>query len=122
MFLPNLINNERLTESQQSYLNDLMSYFIIDNHLPFNLLESPSFKSFLKAINPQFTPICSATLSTNLLDKLYTKTKNAVTEELKKQKYVAIAIDGSSDNCSEPVSNVIALTNKEDILVEVTLC
>lgn len=67
---------------------------IVKDYHPFSIVESESFKSFVKTLNPGYSLPSRKTVSTSLIPQLYNKTAEVVREELNDASAVAITTDG----------------------------
>jgi len=79
------------------------------NDLPFNLVEKEHFKKLIEALNPSFKPPTRQALAEKDLDAFYDDTVAETIKLLKNEKEVVLIPDGSSDNCGDPIINVMVI-------------
>src|SRR5687767_11712665 len=87
---------------------------IYNESLFFSLVESSHFLKFLSLVNPYYKVPHRSNISGKLLDKEYNRINGLVVEDLKNAKSVALVPDGSSDQCKESLTNIIAVTPNQN--------
>eukprot|EP00667_Euglena_gracilis_P015268 EG_transcript_15882 len=76
---------------------ELLSMWQASSGIPFNSLDTPQWKEFVKALRGDFVSPSRHTLERRL-DALYTKTRGRLKEKLSTVRSIAICIDGWSDH------------------------
>ena len=91
---PNWIDST--TEEQKKHYDQKCARFIFENCLPFSVVESPSFKDFVKSIRPSYNPPTRKKVAGPLLLDEYEELKTSVKEKIEKARYVNLVSDGWS--------------------------
>ena len=109
---PNWIDST--TEEQKKHYDQKCARFIFENCLPFSVVESPSFKDFVKSIRPSYNPPTRKKVAGPLLLDEYEELKTSVKEKIEKARYVNLVSDGWSNMRNEHVVNFIILIPNEE--------
>lgn len=62
--------HSKISERQKQILDDLLMAFLIDNNLPFNLVDSKTFRELVNKLNGSYQMPCRETLRKNILPKM----------------------------------------------------
>lgn len=68
--------------SQAKSLTKNIAMMLIENYLPYNLVESTSFRNLLKQAEPRYHVPCRTTFSRSIIPKLYESTKDIIQKEI----------------------------------------
>ena len=96
----------KLTLSELSRLQEHLALMIFDLSLPLSIVNKPSFKAFITAINPAFKLPSRQALSNHLLDTIYSNVKAEVLQIIQKAHYINVAIDESDSNSAHRIANI----------------
>jgi len=72
-------------------------------------VEKEHFKKLIEVLNPSFKPPTRQALAEKDLDAFYDDTVAETIKLLKNEKEVVLIPDGSSDNCGDPIINVMVI-------------
>lgn len=82
-----------LSLKKSETLNKLLLLMIVKNYLPFTIVESDSFRAFIKELCPSYVVPSRKTLSKVLLQKFYNIVREDVTKLLGQAEYIALTTD-----------------------------
>jgi hypothetical protein len=91
----------------------LLANTLFASTIPFAFVEAQGLAEFLYFVAPQFTLPTAKLIGSTLLDKQYNKIKNKVETALKAKKGVTLFVDGSADNCQDPITHILVASANE---------
>lgn len=94
-------------QKKKNDLNTLLIEAIVKNYLPFQIVESASFKKFISALNSGYELPSRKTISKVLVPQLYNIKKDEVFNNLKSCKALCLTTDGWTSAANE---NYVAVT------------
>ncbi|CAF1106996.1 unnamed protein product [Brachionus calyciflorus] len=77
-------NQTKITIKQKAKINKYLMNFILNNNLPFNIVESPDFQKFIDIIKPNYYELpCRQTVRNTLLNEMVDSVKLLLNTEIK---------------------------------------
>jgi hypothetical protein len=96
-----------------SLAQQLLANALFASAIPFAFVEAQGLAEFLYFVAPQFTLPTAKLIGSTLLDKQYNGIKNKVETALKAKKGVTLFVDGSANNCQDPITHILATSANE---------
>ena len=88
----------------------LLCRWVYQSAIPFTVVENKYFRSFLRALRPDFVPPTRLDVANKYLDREKLRLQRDIEKSLKMTGYCTLSIDGAEDKGKEHVSHVCALT------------
>lgn len=73
--------------------NRALTQMLAVDCLPFNLVDNPGFRNFMKVVAPQFHPVCRTTITRRILPQLYEEYHAKVKEKLQQADCISLTSD-----------------------------
>lgn len=96
---------------QKERIDSALAKFIFGCNVPFSVIDSNHFKSFIKEIRPAYKAPCSKTMSTTLLNKLHSEIEN--NDKMHIGKESVLLIDGWKNSAAN-TKNVVTMVHTSD--------
>ncbi|CAF4483082.1 unnamed protein product [Rotaria socialis] len=100
----NIISDDRVAidststkNKQNRIISSIAKNSIIGCNLPFNLVESPGFRDFMKECNVKYKPISSKKLKRDIVPSFKSTVLKVIGEQLNNIDYLTLTVDGWSD-------------------------
>jgi BED zinc finger len=74
-----------------------IALMLVENYLPYSLVESTSFRNLMEDAEPAYQVPCRTTFSRSIIPKMYTSTKDIIQQELNKELLSLNAISVTTD-------------------------
>jgi hypothetical protein len=103
------VTSQPLSKREKDICDKVLNLWLCTNDgISFNALEDPLFIYFCKLLNPSYTPPNRQHHATTLLPQHKNEIKFLVEQELKKAGSAVLSLDGSEDNCRDPITHICA--------------
>lgn len=100
---------DKVDSQTKSEIDKALARFFFGCNIPFSVVDSDHFKSFIRAIRPSYVPPCRQTLSTTLLDEV--SEELLIKNKKNSPKATTLIIDGWK-NSSNNTKNVVTMLQK----------
>lgn len=97
-----------LSLKKTEIVNKMLLEMIVKNYLPFTIVESDSFRTFIQELSPSYMPPSRKTLSNALLLKYYNIVRENVAKVLREAEYIALTTDAWTSSSHQQYVSVTA--------------
>lgn len=106
-FLQTSVKYLKSHPKQKAITNAILNDLIVDMALPFSIVENPSWRHFMNAVDPKYINMSRRT-HTDSLVKLYDLGRNLIREEIGMAEHVSVTVDLWTDRAMRGYLGVTA--------------
>lgn len=102
---------DSVSTEQKQRIDNYIGRFFVGCNIPFSIIDSSFFKEMVRELRPAYSPPCSKTLSTSILDKIY---ENVLTEDGRKLSAESVMLIDGWKNSANNTKQVVTIIHSSD--------